>query len=155
MDHSVWVALFPNKEAAEYLASFGSESPDDIHLTLAFLGVYPLDLLKECIDAAVLRTMLPPTKGYISGFGSFIEPNVQFALADVPGLIEFRQNLIKFLPTVDRTYDYIPHITVNTMGESAYAMSQLYWLKRRPITFGGVTLVHGNSRTLIPWGGLK
>jgi 2'-5' RNA ligase len=114
------VALYPSYEVAQTLSQPGGEPPEELHLTLAFLGeaskLGNLEALATVV--AGCAASLPPLTGEIAGIGHFTagpEP-VTYASPDVPGLPEFRQCVSEalagagFPPTSD--HGFTPHITL-------------------------------------------
>ena len=150
-DTSVWLGLFPKASEARRLEVVGGNgNPDDIHLTLAYLGEYTKesDLVKKKLsqlltDLVYYRSMTPEF-GVVTGYGVFTRPPVFFAIPSVPHLMPFRQYIVENLPTYDKTYEYIPHITLRHSAVFSYGPAI-------DLTFEGVTLVHGGEKTLIPW----
>ena len=122
----VMVGLFLSADAASSLVIDGGESPEDMHITLAYLGnrsELPPGFevpLAEAV-ARVVRNQ-PPLRGKISGVGRFNAGegsdgmDVIHATCDVPGLAEMHTALVKELtsiglaPSSDHGFD--PHITL-------------------------------------------
>ncbi len=123
--HTSICLMFPlPSDAAEALAVEGGEPAEDLHLTLCMLG--KADGYSED-DLAGLQNVIQafasshaPLVGRISGLGRFNapqgEPEPMIALADVPGLAAFRQELVEVLDeagvALDMTHDYTPHCTL-------------------------------------------
>lgn len=115
------VALYPSNEVAQTLAQPGGEPPEELHLTLAFLGAAD-DLHGDLVNLATVvagcAASLPPLTGEIAGIGHFTAgpAPVTYASPDVPGLPEFQQCVCEaldgagFPPSSD--HGYIPHITL-------------------------------------------
>lgn len=125
------LAFFPDPATAQALALPGGEPPDDLHVTLAFLG----DMAEEPGDdllrphtspgkmhevCAVMAAQVAPLAGRIAGYGRFDapagEPTPVIALPDVPGLTDLRTRLVDALKAagyfVAEDHGYTPHITL-------------------------------------------
>lgn len=119
------VAFMLEPETAEQLAIPGGEPPEDMHITLAFMGNkddFQGDIEHLKATLADFATSAHPLRGKVAGTGQFIpsassDGKVPFyASVDVPGLIELRTALVNHLEnagyTIDKTHGYTPHITL-------------------------------------------
>jgi HK97 family phage portal protein len=114
------VALYPAPHVAEALAQPGGEPPDQLHLTLAYLGD-AADIEDEQGLLAVVEgwaAATPPLSGHVSGVGQFTagpDP-VTYASADLPGLPDARQRLVDQLDRAgypaSGEHGFTPHITL-------------------------------------------
>ena len=148
--YGVMIALFPPAHVAHQLAVEGGESPEELHVTLAFLGKKADlgdrygELQKVVADFAKEHG---PLSGEVSGLGLFTAgpKPVTYASVDVPGLPHFRQELVKTLEaagfTVSKDHGYTPHMTL------AYDDRRHVNPANLDLTFGQVTLAVGGDRT--------
>lgn len=151
----VMVAFFLDPETAQQFAVPGGESPEHLHMTLAYLG----DQNEAGIDADGLARVVgewaaktPPITGEISGHGVFTNGDkpVTHMSVDCPDLPAARQSLIEHLqaaglsPRMDHGFD--PHITL------AYADTPVD-VPATPVTFNKVTVSHGPNDMDMPMGG--
>lgn len=97
------------------------QEPDDMHVTLAYLGdAAPLDEQKTAVIDALRAFALnePPLDGKFNGIGRFMDadPNAFYANFDSPALPAFRQRLLGALQAVgitpDQTHGFTPHLTL-------------------------------------------
>lgn len=116
----VMVAFYPQPDAAEALAVGDGEPVEQLHLTLAYLGM-AADLEDRDAVTQALATFAassPPVDGIVSGTGAFEagEERAVVALVDAPALPEWRGRLVAALEAagieVDRTHGFTPHITL-------------------------------------------
>lgn len=102
----------------------GAIAPEDMHLTLAFLGnVDDIAADREALISVVksFAEWMPPIVGKVSGIGTFFETagdgnNATYASFDSPNLPGFRQRLVDELRasniSVKRNHGFTPHITL-------------------------------------------
>jgi len=123
------VAFFLDPKIAKQVAIPDGESPDDLHITLAFLG----DASELDIDVSTLRKTLAsyaseaiPLQGSISGIGRFAAQDGEspvYASVNIAGLQQWRADLVKQLEgadiDVDKTFDFTPHITLDYIDADA------------------------------------
>lgn len=151
----VMVAFFLDPETAQQFAVPGGEPPEDLHMTLAYLGdqsdvPVDADTLAQIVQEWAAQT--PPITGEISGHGVFTngEKPVTHMSVDCPGLPAARQSLIEHLqangiePRMDHGFD--PHITL------AYDNTPVD-VPATPVTFDHVTVSHGPNDMDMPMGG--
>jgi len=133
------------------------QEPDDMHVTLAYLGdAAPLDDQKSALIEA-LRTFAlnePPVEGKFNGIGRFMDadPNAFYANFDSPALPAFRQRLLDALQTVgitpDQAHGFTPHLTL------AYIPLEIVTppivIDPVPFTVDRVTLAWGDERYELP-----
>ena len=126
----VIVALVPPPEIAQRLAEMGTETADQIHVTLAFIGDSggldtvdgpdgPVDVDQVNAAVAVFAASERPIKARMSGLGRFAAPGdseVTYASIDAPGLNELRARLVEYLQAVgipvDGEHGFTPHATL-------------------------------------------
>ncbi len=171
MSTSAVVALYPPRDVAEELALAGGYDPDELHVTLAFLGsdaVLRLD--RQAVEAVLgpLAAALPALTGNVSGIGRFtpeIPPGTGdaewplVALIDMPALPEFRQRLVHALGAagidVARDHGFCPHMTLAMVGEDdEWAAGQILSAGVDPVALrcGEIVLAWGDEHIRFPLG---
>lgn len=171
MSTSAMVAFYPDPEVAEAMALPGGYPPEELHVTLAFLGSDAVVMLdREAVEAALapLAAASFPLEGNVSGVGRFT-PEVPpgngegewplVALIDLPALPEFRQRLVGTLDAagvpVARNHGFCPHMTLAMVGpDDEYAAGQILAAGVDPMSlrFGSIVLAWGDSRTVFRLG---
>lgn len=160
-DPHVMVALYPPIELARELALPGGEDPEELHVTLAYLGrrasVGDLELLRRAL-AVVARQ--PVLAGRVGGIGIFPPSEsskgraVAWVPVDVPGLVELRQEVIRALGSAGEepasSHGYTPHITLEYLAPGALPPRPL---DAHPVEFSEIWLVCGEERYSIRLGG--
>jgi 2'-5' RNA ligase len=117
------VALFLAPELAAELAIPGGESPEDLHITLAYLGEADEIQNKEYLQNIVMQLgqSLGPMYGRLNGLARFNtgkegDKTPYVILPDLPDLPEARQLITSTIREngyyVARNHGYIPHITI-------------------------------------------
>jgi 2'-5' RNA ligase len=149
------IALYPPKHLADKLAVDGGEKPEDLHVTLAFLGKAD-DLKSPEMVKTVARTLAarhPPMTGAMSGHGVFTQgadAPVTYASADLPALPGFRQKLVRVLHATGHTpsgeHGFTPHMTL------AYGTPKVN-VPATPVTFDTLSAVIGGDRHDYPFAG--
>ena len=148
------VALFPDPKLAKELALSRGTKPEDLHVTLAFLGT-AADLDFDKARAAVEKwaKTCPPLSGELSGIGHFDigkGETVTYRSVDLPDLPAPREELVSALEKADvppkRDHGFTAHMTIDNRLRRPE-------VKKRPITFGQVTLVWGGERHSFPLSG--
>lgn len=145
----VMVAFYPSRVTADALAIRGGEKPEEIHLTLAYLGTVDEIGSPQRLAQAVqsFAGSASPIEGEIAGTGIFTagpEP-VTYASFDAPGLPTFREILVSalndagFPPRSD--HGFTPHMTL------AYEARPLATVENLRVRFETVSLVVGGERT--------
>jgi 2'-5' RNA ligase len=155
----VMVAWMLPQELARTLALPGGEKPEDMHVTVAYLGK---ELTVEQVETVArvledLSTKQAPLKGDIAGTAVFPADEstenrqVLVRLVDVPYLESFREKLIASLTglgiPVVRNHGFCSHITLRYAEEvdASEADSETY-----PVKVAGVTLCVGEDWTYYP-----
>lgn len=129
------VALAPSMTLARELAQHGTESPDQLHVTLAYLPAEfqpkgAAALLPEVVERWAQQQV--PLEGVIAGPGTFVNPDshVLYLSVDVPGLPEMRQDLVQMLEAnglvVAKNHGFTPHLTL------AYSNTHIRFLPKVP-----------------------
>ena len=120
-EDGVCIAMKVPLAIAQQLAMPGGELPEDMHVTLVYLG--PLSKWSDDELNVLYRTVAehvrgnPPLVGKIGGVGKFSGSQpIIYASVDVPGLGEFRSRLYNALDGAaiapDDEHDFQPHITL-------------------------------------------
>lgn len=131
---TLWVRIPIPAPVADELAIPGGEAPEDLHITLAYVGRQ--DELPADVDPIEVRSSLTnalaeqaPLRARISGVGRFLASttsegrDVVYASVDAPGLVYLRQLVAQALRAVGlppRTdHDFDPHITLAYQDEAS------------------------------------
>lgn len=154
----VMVALYPDDETAGRLAHKGGLPPEELHVTLAYLGdVDGAEFTKDDVVAAVRAAVAgaSPFGGQIGGIGMF-PPGESgtpiWAPVDLPALPTLREGIVRALdegPTagaVARDHGYTPHMTLGYDLETADPVAPA------PVQFDRATVVWGKERVDVPFG---
>jgi 2'-5' RNA ligase len=151
---SAMLALYPPPELAARLAVPDGLDPDDMHVTVAYVGdaadVDP-DALKAAAAALSARQ---PIRGVIAGHARFTggDQDVIVALADSPGLESLRADALRVLASSDiavpSEHGYTPHCTLRYLGQDDD--DPVGRLPAEPVTFAAISAVHGGVRTDFP-----
>ncbi|MGW5477704.1 2'-5' RNA ligase family protein [Streptomyces sp. NPDC004008] len=148
------IALYPPSEVAQALAVDGGLPPEEMHVTVAYLGD------TADIDAEVLREVVaqlaerPPFTVRFAGHARFTggDKDVIVALADSPYLEDLRRDILDALSergiNPPRDHGYTAHCTITYIdpGEE----SPLARLDSQPVEFTSLAAVHGTERTDFP-----
>lgn len=148
------VALYPDPATAAAVALDGGEDPDELHITLAFLGkAASLDREGALSAVRAFAAGCPPLEGEISGVGHFVggpDP-VTYLSVDLPELPHQRETLVSFLDgagvPAKTDHGFTPHLTLD------YASRRPKIDKPIPLTFSRVTLTWGDERIEVPFTG--
>lgn len=116
----VMIALVPDGGVAEALELEGGESADVLHITLAYLPIGAEEIDAEELNEVVQAWAegMPELKYTVGGYGIFTNPdeNVLWAAFDVPGLLDWRQSLVRTLEANDfqvaKNHGFTPHMTL-------------------------------------------
>lgn len=154
------VALFVPPEVTDRLYIPGGETPEGMHVTLAFLGeIEKIKNVEEAVRRAVqdLARQYPPLRGVINGIGRFIQTHKDgmhavYASPDLPGLPELRQALVARLAEVgcpqQSEHGFVPHITLNYVDKDEPTPAVLD--EPVPVEFTALSIEWGNVRTDYP-----
>lgn len=156
----VMVALYPPPRLAREIAIDDGEEPDQLHITLAYLGKTTDDVEdpQAIIDAiAEWAAEQPAFDAELSGVGRFTiegEEDAFYASVDAPALPDFRQGLVETIEaaggTVSKLHGFTPHMTLAYVPEDE--PSPIDRIDKAPMHFGSVAFVYGGDRTDIPLG---
>lgn len=170
--HTGMMIAFPIDSAtAHQLALPDGESPDDMHVTLAFLGdmyddprpgkLHPAqstDNLRMILSAFTANTTA--LHGRIGGIGRFVNPNKDttpiVASIDAPGLQEWRRRLINVLASagyhIADDFDFLPHCTLAYVdGDASMPIDDIDGTIY--LNFDTLLLAIGDDRYYFPIGG--
>jgi len=161
-DPGVMVALRLPQATAKDIAIEGGEPPEQLHVTLAYLGrmsaVAP-DGLMAAADALSRIATSPILRGVLSGIGRFSATetsdgkDVLVRLVDVPGLTALRAKLIDALKDRDievcTEHDFLPHLTLAYIdpGKQIDLRSKI-----QDVYFDAIALSVNNADTMFPLG---
>jgi 2'-5' RNA ligase len=153
------VALYPDRSIAERLALTGGEAPEELHITLAYLGKAD-DVDQEIIDALpnivrqFTRYSIGPLEGTIQGIGRFAASDSSsgkdpfYASVDIPRLPDFRMSLISSLASagveVNREHGFTPHMTLKYLASDE--PNPIERLEPIDVSFDSVWLCIGGKR---------
>lgn len=166
-EDGVMVALFLHPDVAYKLALEGGESPDQLHITLAFLGKVDEQTVDRNTVARVVSSVASRfdfLTGRYNGLGRFEADDrgvgwPLVALPDVPGLSTFREALVAALTDVGvNVYDnhgFTAHTTLGYVtpadeGDAARILSDGF--DGIDVSFGTVCLAWGPDRFEAPFG---
>jgi 2'-5' RNA ligase len=138
------VALYPAESKAPDLALKGGEKPEELHVTLAFLGKaedLDFDAAKKVVEAWAKKT--PRLQGKLSGVGHFDlgqGKKATYRSVDLPKLSAPREELVKALDKAGvpakKDHGFTPHLTLS------------YSVRRPPIKQEGIRF----DRVDLSWG---
>jgi 2'-5' RNA ligase len=147
------VALYPAPAIARTLAQAGGEAPEELHLTLAFLGdasaVDDPERLRKVVEGWAAST--PPLEAHMAGTGIFTHgpESVLYASPDSPALPHARQRLVDALEHAgfppDGGHGFTPHVTL-AYGHDGAPPS----IAAVPFIFDQVSVVIAGARTDYP-----
>lgn len=152
----VMVALYPPAEVTRRYAMPGGLAPEDLHVTMAYLGRTE-DVDRDALLAAVKS--LPyrePFTAQVAGHGRFTggDQDVLVALIDAPEVEQLRRDLLSAFTTynidVPSEHGFTPHMTLTYMDEQA--LTPLLRLPADDIEFGAVWVKYGDERTAFLFG---
>lgn len=148
------IALYPPAETAKALAVDGGLPPDDMHVTVAYLGdaseIDP-DVLRDVVEQLAERQAFT---AQISGAARFTagDKDVIVALIDSADLEDLRRDTLDALHShgieIPRDHGYTSHCTLSYLD--ADEPSPIERLASEPMHFAALSAVHGANRTDIP-----
>lgn len=147
---STMIALKPLPDEAQAMALEDGERPEDMHVTLAFLGQLPDDADIGRVVAALgpVAAGHAPLEGQVGGAGAFGDNgkgSPVILLPSVPGLVELRVAVTQALVRADvdygRQHGYQPHITADYVKGDLPALPNV---AGQPLHFGSILVVRGD-----------
>lgn len=158
---STMIAVKPRREEADALAIDGGLDPEDLHVTLAYLGDYEGDLQDLADALADVAAAHAPLEGKVGGravFAGSDDEAPSVLLPSVPGLVELRVDVTNALLTASqefgREHGFVPHTTVAYAGDDGLEASRD--LLGLPLHFDSLWVVRGDVDTIeIPFTGTK
>jgi 2'-5' RNA ligase len=155
------VAWWLPSDLAEALAVPGGVAPEDLHLTILYLG----DPEKVDADAVLAVTKLftmyrSPIKGSVGGYGCFVGPedeDIHVALVDCPDLEWIRRALCEDLSCRAGIYveegghGYVPHITLAYTPKGTAVERKI--TESIPFEIANITVAAGSLRIGFDLGG--
>lgn len=165
--NGVMVALPLPPALAQALAVAGGESPDDLHVTLVYLGdeeSLTLEQLSGIRSIVVdLAASHGPITGTVAGWGRFNATessdgsDVVWAHVDCPAIPAFRQQLVQALEDagipVTQNHGFTPHVTLAYVP--AGVPSPVSRVDTAPVVFETLVLAMGDSTQVVPLGGVR
>lgn len=151
---SAMLALYPDAETVKALALPGGLEPDDIHVTVVYVGE------AADVDPVALKTVAQQLSrrgaitAQVSGAARFVggEKDVLVALIDSPDLENLRRDALDRCGaqgiTVPREHGYCAHATRAYVDPAAADAPER--LEPRTVSFAAISAVHGNERTDYP-----
>jgi 2'-5' RNA ligase len=164
------LAFMLDAETAQQLALPGGEPPEDLHITLAYLGDMEDEITNDKLrphtspfkmreTLAMVASGTKPLAGNVGGVGRFFPAETEetpvIALVDVPDLAEFRTKLVQAVEAagyfVADNHGYTPHITLAYLDASE--PMPIESIPSLPLNLNSVWLCVGNDRYEFPLGG--
>lgn len=155
-EQACMVCLDIPDDVAEQLAVPDGLPPEQLHVTLAYLGTDLDDEQRRQVAAVVTRVAAayPPLSGTVGGLGQFPAGDSGvpvYVPVDVPGLAELRHDLVEQLRgdglPVDASHGFTPHITVTYLQPGQELPLPV---PPTPVRFDALTWTHGSRWTAVP-----
>jgi 2'-5' RNA ligase len=158
------ICFYLSDNAAASLAIPGGEQPDDLHLTLAYLGDFrqygPMAAAEILTCVQDMARWSAPLAGEISGSGRFTGEgglDVFYASVDIPGLAEFRTDLVRRLANrgtpIQTEHGFDPHITLAYIP--ADGVTPTFNFDKLALRFDTIFVVFGDEEVSIPLTGIS
>lgn len=160
----VMVALYPDPEAAKKIMVRGGEDPEELHVTLAFLGDVKDQAGEGTLEGATSRIVAAcqaaaathqPLKGTVAGVGKFPDSGSGvpvWAPVDVVGLTALRESVVEALLAerlpVKTDHGFTPHMTLGWNLD----MELIPDSEPVPVEFKELVIAVGGAHTRIPLG---
>lgn len=151
----VMVCLYPPRELANKHALPNGEAPEDMHVTIAYLGKVDKidhDALLRAIGDMASRD---PFEARISGHARFTggEQDVLVALVDAPEIEKLRNEVVVAVAiegiTPPSEHGFTAHMTLARMDPQALA--PVTRIENEPVPFSSLWVVYGPERTEFPF----
>lgn len=156
--YGVMVAFSPSREVCDRLsnlalmAGMDAELPEQIHLTVAYLGKTG-EVDKDAFLAAMKSYAAQSNvmEGNVAGLGTFAngDSHVLWASADVPGIDEFRVGLLPILEAIGsparNDHGYTPHITLAYSETPITEFPSLEDIAGSPMRFTTLVAAYGGE----------
>jgi 2'-5' RNA ligase len=148
------LALVPSASLAEKLVVPGGIPPDDLHVTLCYLGEVGDDEQEQLAwIVRGLASQLPPVTATLNGVTKFVEvesgKDAVVLNVDSPTLSRFRECIAGTLENLgfpeQSDHGFTPHITISYITDDADM--PIAWLPDEPVTFDTLWLWRGEERT--------
>lgn len=147
--NSAMLCVKPRPDEAQAIADPDGEPPDDLHVTLVYLGEISTEDIDEIREAVLpVAQTHGPLSGVVGGYGRFEPAGVGILLPDVPGLVELRVAVTEALVEADlayaRNHGFEAHITIDSSPEPGEA-DEMLPLSGSPLHFDALLLVRGDD----------
>lgn len=151
---SAMLALYPDPDTVAALALPGGLNPDDLHVTVVYVGE------AADVDPVALNTVAQQLSrrggitAKVSGLARFVggKQDVHVALIDSPQVEDLRRDALDRCRaqgiTVPREHGYCAHTTLRYLEPSEPSPANR--IEPRTAAFTAVSAVHGNNRTDYP-----
>jgi 2'-5' RNA ligase len=148
------IVLQPPLDVARQLSVSGGLEPEELHVTLCYLGEVGDDV-REQLEWIVrgLASQLPPVEARLNGITKFVEvdegKDVVVVNVDAPTLPKFRETIVDTLDRLgfpdEGNHGFTPHVTVKYITDDAEM--PIVNLPEEPVTFDTLHLWRGDERT--------
>lgn len=152
--NSTMIAVKPRPDEAAALADADGYPPENLHVTLCYLGEIDGDLTAIVDALRPVAAAHPPLIGQVGGYGQFGMPDgtsVGILLPDVPGLVELRCAVAEGLYDAGiyyaREHGFEAHITVDDEPEPG-ELEQMLPLSGSPLHFDELLIVRGDTEII-------
>lgn len=154
----VMIALSPSVEMSTRLSAsvdghgVAPEKPEEIHLTVAYLGKAGEISLDDVLAAMrPVAAALSPISGRIGGLGVFAggEENVLYASPDIADLHDLRTAVVESLRAkgieVKSDHGYVPHITLGYSDDPITSLPDFSNIVDSSLLFTTIVVAHGGT----------
>ena len=162
MPSGLMVGMRLPEAVAQAVAFPEGEKPEDMHVTLAYIGKLselPPDAAERARQAAAaVAEKFRPLSGKLGGVGRFAASehsdgkDVFYLSVDVPGLDQLRNELVQQLQRVDLApradHGFNPHVTLKYLEPSE--LNPIEAIEPLEISFDSLTVSAGPEQTTVP-----